>query len=178
MGHLRFLALVIFASAFASAQSLPLGIRDSREPSRAVVGSYCRMDYQGYRLAKTSWPKMKALTTWKENPDWQGFTIISQYDLLQADEGTRAAVVSVRYNILGRFEVGLGYVPDRANEQVTFFLKDEDDAWKITSQDPEINPHISKASAVAWLKSSIGTEKDVGNKIILQKALKDLGGSP
>ena len=77
------------------------------EQARAIVSSYCRMDYEGFRLLKDSWPRMKALTTWKENPDWQGFTVVSQYELLDASEGLRAATVRVQYTVLGRFEAGL-----------------------------------------------------------------------
>ncbi len=170
-------ALMFVVAVFASAQSLPLGLRSTREPSRAVVGKYCRMDYQGFRLTKDTWPRLKAVTTWKDNPDWQGFTVISQYELLEVDEGLRAAAVSVRYNVVGRFEIGLGYVPDRASEQVNFVLKEEEGDWKIDKQDPPINPHVSKIQAIAWLKSTLATEKDSANRITIAKAIQDLGGT-
>jgi len=148
------------------------------EQARAIVSSYCRMDYEGFRLLKDSWPRMKALTTWKDNPDWQGFTVVSQYELLDASEGIRAATVSVKYTVLGRFEAGLGYTAEPGSEEVSFRLKDVDSAWKIEDLDPTINPHVSKPRAIAWLKTALAAERDIANRIAIQNALKSLGASP
>jgi hypothetical protein len=148
------------------------------EQARAIVSSYCRMDYEGFRLLKDSWPRMKVLTTWKDNPDWQGFTVVSQYELLDASEGIRASTVSVKYAVLGRFELGLGYTAEPGSEEVSFRLRDVDSAWKIEDLEPTINPHVSKPRAIAWLKTALAAEKDAANRIALQKALKDLGASP
>lgn len=64
------------------------------EQARGIVNSYCRMDYEGFRLLKDSWARMKALTAWKDNPEWQGFTVVSQYELSAANVGFRATAVS------------------------------------------------------------------------------------
>jgi hypothetical protein len=148
------------------------------EQARSIVGSYCRMDYEGFRLLKDSWPRMKALTTWKDNPDWQGFTVVSQYELVDSSEGLRTATVSARYAVLGRFELGLGYTAEPGREEVAFRLKDVDNAWKIEDLDPAINPHVSKPRAIAWLKTALAAEKDAANRVALQQALKSLGATP
>jgi hypothetical protein len=148
------------------------------EQARAIVNSYCRMDYEGFRLLKDSWPRMKSLTTWKDNPDWKGFTVVSQYELSAASVGLRAATVGVHYVVLGRFQAGLGYTAEPGSEEVSFRLKDVDSAWKIEDLDPTINPHVSKPRAIAWLKAALAAEKDAANRIALQKALQDLGASP
>ncbi|MGB9105322.1 MAG: hypothetical protein WCC59_11225 [Terriglobales bacterium] len=148
------------------------------EQARAIVSSYCRMDYEGFRLLKDSWPRMKALTTWKDNPDWKGFTVVSQYELSAANVGFRATTVSVQYAVLGRFEIGLGYAAELGSEEVSFRLKDVDSDWKIEDLDPTINPHVSKPRAIAWLKTALAAEKDAVNKIALEKALQSLGASP
>ena len=148
------------------------------DQARAIVRSYCRMDYEGFRLLKDSWPRMKALTTWKENPDWQGFTVVSQYELSVADVGLRAVTVRVQYTVLGRFEVGLGYTAEPGSEDVSFRLKEVESVWKIEDLDPTINPHVSKPRAIAWLKTALAAEKDAASKIALEKALKSLGTSP
>jgi hypothetical protein len=171
----RAVALTVLLAAFACAQSMPLPTRSSRQPSRSVVSSYCRMDYQGLRLDTESWPRMKPLTTWKENPDWQGFTVVSQYDLLSANDGLRSATVEVQYSVLGHFEPGIGFVADPRRDQVTFRLKDVESEWKIDQLDPPINPHVSKPRAIAWLKSALTAEKDRANRLAIEKALKDLG---
>jgi hypothetical protein len=170
--------LVLLACSTALAQSLPLGIRESPEAYRSVVSSYCRMDYQGFRMLKDSWPRMKAMTTWKDNPDWQGFTVVSQYELLDASEGIRTATVSVKYAVVGRFELGLGYAAEPGSEQASFRLKEVDSAWKIEDLEPAINPHVSKPRAIAWLKTALAAEKDAVNRIAIQSALKSLGTSP
>ncbi len=179
---MRYRGLVLFillASVLALAQSLPIGIHNnSREPSRTVVSNYCRMDYQGLRLEKNTWPRMKALTTWKENPDWQGITIVSRYDVFSNADGLRSASVNVQYAVLGRFDIGVGYVAERRTEEITFQLRDVEDSWKIDDVTPQTNPHVSKANAVAWMKAKLATEKDTANKIALQKALKALGENP
>jgi len=148
------------------------------EQARAIVSSYCRMDYEGFRLLKDSWPRMKALTTWKDNPDWQGFTVVSQYDLSAANVGFRATTVRVQYAVLGRFQAGLGYTAEPDSEEVSFRLKEVDSAWKIEDLEPTINPHVSKPRAIAWLKTALAAEKDAASKIALEKALKSLGTSP
>ncbi len=175
---LTFLILLL-ASFSAFAQTMPIGIHNnSREPSRTVVGNYLRMDYQGLRLDKNTWTRMKSLTTWKENPEWQSFTIVSRFDVSPGEESLRAATVNVQYTILGRFDLGIGYVPERRTEEVAFQLKDVDNSWKIDNVDPPIAPHVSRANAIAWMKSRLATEKDEANKIALQKALAALGEKP
>jgi hypothetical protein len=156
---------------------MPLGVRQAPSLFRNVVTSYCRMDYQGFRLTPDTWEKMKALTTWKHNPDWQGFTIVSQYDIASANEGLRSASVDIRYSVLGRFDPGIGYAADPHSETVNFRLQKADDQWKIEDQDPSIDPHLSKPKAIAWLKSALDKEKDPANRIAIQKALKALDTS-
>jgi hypothetical protein len=171
-------AVAVLHSYLAAGQSLPLGIRHSREPVRSIVGNYCRLDFDGSRLSKESWDRMKSLTTWKANPDWQSFTVISQYEVAAVNEGSRTSLVAVAYSIVGRFELGVGYSTERDKESVVFRLKDVDDEWRIDDIDPPTVPHVSRTRAIAWLKAAFDTEKDPGNKIILKKALKELGANP
>jgi hypothetical protein len=175
---MRRLSLVLLFLACIPAFGQFRGVLHRDEQARAIVSSYCRMDYEGFRLLKDSWPRMKALTAWKENPDWQGFTVVSQYEVVDSNEGLRAAAVRVQYAVLGRFQAGLGYTAEPGNEEVSFRLKDVDSAWKIEDLDPAINPHVSKPRAIAWLKTALAAEKDAVNKIALEKALKNLGTNP
>jgi hypothetical protein len=169
--------IVLFLTSISAFGQLRLALHRD-EQARAIVASYCRMDYEGFRLLKDSWPRMKALTTWKDNPEWQGFTVVSQYELSAANVGLRATTVSVQYAVLGRFESGLGYTAEPGSEEVSFRLKDVDSSWKIEDLGPTINPHVSKPRAIAWLKTALAAEKDAANKIALEKALQSLGASP
>lgn len=174
----RCFLLILLLTCTASDAQIPIRGIPHRSPSRNTVSSYCRLDYEGARLLKDSWSRMKSLTTWKENPEWRGFTVVNQYEVSAADEGLRAATVAVRYAVLGHFEPGLGYTADRSSEQVSFRLKEVDGEWRIDDLDPAINPHISRTSAVSWLKTAMAAEKDAANKIALERALKTLGATP
>ncbi len=172
------LAFVVLSCSLAAGQSLPLGTRHSRQPVRSVVGTYCRLDFDGGRMSKETWERMKALTTWKENQDWQSFAMISQYEVVAVNEGSRSSLVEVTYSIIGKFERGIGYAAERDKESVVFRLRDVDDEWRIDDIDPPIVPHVSKPRAIAWLKAASAAEKDPGNKIVLEQAIKQLGGTP
>ena len=167
---------VLFLTCIPAFGQLRLALHRD-EQARAIVSSYCRMDYEGLRLLKNSWPRMKSLTTWKDNPDWKGFTIVSQYEVSAANVGFRTTTVSVQFAVLGRFESGFGYTAEPGSEEVSFRLKEVDSDWKIEDLNPAINPHVSKPRAIAWLKTALAAEKDVANRIALQKALKDLGAT-
>jgi hypothetical protein len=169
--------ILLFLTCLSAFGQLRLALHRD-EQARAIVSSYCRMDYEGFRLHQDSWPHMKSLTTWKDNPDWHGFTVVSQYELSAPDVGLHASTVSVQYAVLGRFDRGLGYTAEPGSEEVAFLLKDVDSAWKIEDLDPFSNPHISKPRAIAWLKTALAAEKDAVNKIVLEKALRILGASP
>lgn len=174
----RLLAFLLLASCFAAGQSVNLPGRHPRQPARSIVGSYCRLDYVGSRLSKEAWDRVKPLTTWRDNPDWRGFTVVSQYDITSANEGIRSSNVDVDYTVLGRFERGIGYSAERAKDSVAFRLKDNDGSWRIEEIDPPINPHVSKPAAILWLKSALAGEKDAAEKIALEEALKELGAAP
>jgi hypothetical protein len=174
----RLLLLTILLTSAACFAQVPIHGIPHRRPARTVASSYCRMDYEGARLSKESWPRLKALTTWKDNPEWRGFTVVSQYEVMTNDDGLRAATVGVRYSVLGRFEPGMGYTAERGIEDVSFHLKDVDSDWKVDDLDPAINPHVSKASAIAWLKTTLAAEKDAVSLIVLERALKTLGATP
>jgi hypothetical protein len=171
-----FFVLLLAGSPALAQVGMPLGVREQAQPPRNIVSSYCRMDYQGFRLGKDTWQRMKPLTVWKENPEWRGFTIISRYDISTGEPGLRAAAFQVQYAVLGRFDPGIGWVADPHSEPVSFQLRQVEGAWKIEEQDPPIDPHVSKIKAIAWLKSALDKEKDHANRLVLQKALKDLGG--
>jgi hypothetical protein len=174
----RLLAFFLLASCFAAAQSMNLPGRHTRQPARSIVSSYCRLDYVGSRLSKEGWDRIKPLTAWRENPDWRGFTVVSQYDVISANEGIRSSSVDVGYTVLGRFERGIGYSAEPAKDSVAFRLKDNDGVWRIEELDPPINPHVSKPAAIAWLKSALAGEKDAAEKIAVEKALKELAAAP
>ncbi len=168
------ISLALFSTLLAMAQFHPSNLRRTPNQANNVVRDYLRLDWNGGRLKPESWERMKPLTTWKENPDFQVFTIVSQYDVVTAHEGLRSAVVTVKYSVLGRFQLGVGYTPDPGSETVDFRVRDSEDGWRIEEQNPAINPHVSRALAVQWLQAALNSEKSPANKVAIEKALQTL----
>jgi len=173
MRMLRISLAVFLLSTLALAQFRPGTLRRGHQADN-VVRDYLRLDFTGARLSPASWPRIKALTSWKSNPEWQSVTIVSQYEVISDEERTHSAVASVKYGVLGRFRIGVGYTPEAGVETVVFKLREVDDGWKIEELDPMINPHVSRARAVQWLQSALATEQDAGNKAAMERALNAL----
>src|ERR1035438_8504833 len=82
----RFALSIVFLFAMGSAAlaqfPLPLGHvdQDTRaEQMRELVSKYCRLDYDGARMAPQGWPKLQSLVWWKTNPDYTQMNVISRY---------------------------------------------------------------------------------------------------
>lgn len=176
MRTLRIVICISLLSTLALAQFHPSNLRRMPNQANNTVRDYLRLDLNGARLKAESWARMKALTTWKENPDWQAFTIVSQYDVVSANESARSATVTVKYGVLGRFQLGVGYTPDPGSETVDFKVRELEDGWRIEELSPTINPHVSLARAVQWLQATLASEKDAANKIAIENALQTLQG--
>ena len=172
----RFLVVFLLCSSALLAQ-----LRNpfpKAEEAAGVVREFCRLDYVGSRLSADGWKRMKPLTTWDENPAWHTFRVVSRYDQIsQEGSGLHSARIEVRYLPLGTFELGIGFTPSKDPEDVTFRMKEIDDAWHVDETDPEIlRPHISRAAAVQWLEAKRKTVTDPAEKISVETALKQLQG--
>ncbi len=169
----RICSFVLFVSACAIAQFHPSNLRKP-EPPVGTVREYVRQDYDGARLSPESWSRIKELVTWKDNPDWQNVKIISRYEVLSVKEGLRSATVNVRYDVLGKFESGIGFMAEPASEEAEFRLREIDNTWKIDDLDPQTGPHVSKARVVQWLQGLLPKEKDAAHRVAIESALKQL----
>ncbi len=164
---------VLFAS-FSFAQLRSSGL-PKNEQVQSAVREFCRQDFVGARLSAEGWNRIKQLTTWKDNPAWKTFHVISRFDQTSISTGLHSARVGVKYIVLGRFELGGGYSASAESEDVEFKLKEIDDEWRIDQTDPEIlEPHISKQTAVQWLEQKMKTTADAGEKASIESALKAL----
>jgi hypothetical protein len=168
--------VTVFVSSLSAAQFRPLETipRSGAGAPRNVVREFCRLDYVGSRLAPETWSRMKELTTWKGNPDWRSLTVVSRYDMGDASESFRSARISVHYQVLGRFDPGIGFTPEPASQDVEFRLKEIDGQWRIDSTDPPATPHVSKPRLVQWLQTALPKEKDAANRAVMQNALQQL----
>lgn len=166
------IAVVLLIASVSFAQFRPS--IPSADPPRNAVREYCRLDFMGSRLTAQGWPRIKPLTGWKENPEWHGFTVVSRFEVIDTAHSFHSARVTVQYQVLGRFEPGIGFTPEPGSQEVEFRVKEAADEWRIDSTDPAMNPHISRQRAIEWLQSVLSTEKNPANRIGMEKALEQL----
>ena len=145
------------------------------EPADNTVREFCRQDFLGSRLSAVGWNRIKQLVAWKDNPVWKSFRIVSRYEQTAGSKGFHSAHVTVQYQVLGGFELGMGYAPMAQSQNVDFTLKETDGEWRIESTDPEVlEPHISRQVAVQWLQDKLKTVTDRGDKSSIENALQQL----
>ncbi len=164
--------VLLLTSLYSLGQFRPL--IPNAEPAKNAVREFCRLDFSGARLTADGWSRIKPLTTWKDNPEWHGFTVVSRFEQQEASPSIHSAKVTVRYLVLGRYQPGAGFVEDPGAQSAEFRLKDVDGSWRIDSIDPMIEPHVSRVRAVEWLRTALATEKDPGVRAAMQKALEQL----
>lgn len=170
------LSLLLLCSSVALAQYRTGAPKP--EPAQNAVREFCRLDFLGGRLSPEGWARMKPLTNWKDNPAWREFRIVSRYEQTGESDGYHSARIMVRYQMLGKFELGIGYTPIGESENVEIRLKESNDQWRIESTDPErFDPHVSKTRTIQWLQDKLKSVTDAADKISIETALKQLQGA-
>jgi hypothetical protein len=143
---------------------------------RQLVGSYCRLDFEGSRLSDDTWTKIKPLVRFKQNADFNVVEIVSRYQIAPP-EGQTSNFVTVNYIVLGRYEIGFGYTAAPTNYDATFRVQEKDDQLEITSVDPN-TPRVSKPAAIQWLKSQLAKSTNSIEKSQIEKSLALLDPPP
>lgn len=149
------------------------------EQVQTAVREFCRQDYLGGRLTADGWSRIKPLTTWKSNPAWKSFRVVSRYEQASVTTTFRSGRVDVKYLVIGRFDLGVGYAPDGEWHAAEFRLKEVDGEWRIDETDPEsLEPEVSRQAALQWLQARQKAATDAGEKVSIDTALKALGPAP
>jgi hypothetical protein len=138
---------------------------------RRVVGTWSRQDFEGLRLSDAGWDRFKPVTSFKKNPEFTSIVVVSRFQVEPRDN--MSWDMDVTYTILGRYELGAGYLPDPGMQTVTFHTKDIDGDILIVNVDPGA-PHVSKKAAIEWMKRQLQTTASDVEKIHLNDALKFL----
>lgn len=180
-----FMGLLLAVGCAAQDFPLPLGHGEDTkaEQARALVSQYCRLDYAGARLDPQLWPKIQPVVWWKTNPDYTHIDVISHYTVENEPELANGKyTVTVHYQLLGRFEPGIGYLraEARSNQDVDYTVTAVNDEWRIDDANPNF-PHPSRAAMLKWLNDKISTAQDPSSKNLYQDALSKLqaqSGSP
>ncbi len=170
--------VVVFSSLLGAQTGFRLKTRNAGElyaEQRRVVGTWCRQDFEGLRLAADSWDRFKPLSTFRTNPEFNSIVIVSRFQVEPRD--TISWEMSVDYVVIGKYERGSGYLADPGTETVTFQTKDIEGDIVITSLDPS-SPHVSKKAAIAWMKNELATTTSDVEKAHLRDALKILDTPP
>jgi hypothetical protein len=172
--------LVFFLLSTPLFAQFRLRVRNPEElhaEQRRVVGTWCRQDFEGLRVANGGWDKFKSLTNLKTNPDSSTIVIISRYQIEQHDPQAVSWNLDVSYTVIGRFDPSSGYVPDTGSDTVTFQTKDIDGNILITNMEP-VSPHLAKKAALEWMKHELETTTSEVEKFYLASAIKALEPAP
>lgn len=140
---------------------------------RRAVGSWCRQDFTGFRIADNGWDKYKSLTNLKHNPDYSSIVIVSRYQVGEHDPRNISWDVNVTYFVIGRYNRTSGYAPETGIETVTFQTRNMDENIVIINLDPT-SPHVSKAAGLTWMKQQLASTTSDIEKVHLTKAIKEL----
>jgi hypothetical protein len=140
---------------------------------RALVGKYCRLDYEGGRLDPNAWPKVAPLVWWKEAPKYSQIDVVARYivDPEPVARGGKYAV-SVHYRLLGTYDLVNGYLPEPAGsmQNVDFLVSPENTEIRIGDAENTF-PHPSRAAMLKWLNEQLASTQDAAVKDRLQKAV-------
>jgi hypothetical protein len=170
----------LLTCCLAFSLSLPLfalnpKIRSFEETSieqRRVVSAYCRLDFQGARLAPHGWERIGNLTIFRENPDFTSFFVVSRYQLIE--NSTHSDGMDVAYVVIGRYEEGAGYMPmPSVVRNASFEFHDQNGNLRISGIEP-ITPFVSRAATLDWLKHKLATQKDATGRRQIEASIQAL----
>lgn len=126
----------------------------------SVIQEYCKLDFVGARLSSQTLDNQSIteLGTWLEEPGWDSFVVIRNFEIVNSSMGKMKSSVTVRYFVLGKM-FGAKIVASRQHEElVTYVLTKSGNAWRI--QHPLIAPHVSVQAAKTALMSLLPDVKD------------------
>lgn len=171
---LRAVAVLVLVASGAAQFKVTPGERDAQNAEYLrKVGSYCRLDFDGGRLFSERWARVQPLTTWRENPDFPGFSVVARYQILPQvkTERGRRPVVFVQYEVSGRYDLREGYLPDPGHVIAQFEIDDSGYAVKINDIDPQ-RPFVGHARFLEWIEAKLDNEKDPAIKAMLEASIR------
>ena len=170
--------IFVCSAAFAQLPNLRIKTRSVSElqaDQRALIGQWCRLDFEGARLTDEGWKKFDGATNIKRNPDYSTIYVISRYQMNAPERVSMTATVT--YNVIGRYEVGIGYTPITDTRYVDFKFSEKEGDLQIIDVDPP-HPNVSKTAFLAWVKEQLVATKNDSDKLALQNALNQLVPPP
>ncbi len=161
-----------FSRSFAQIRLNP-GDRSARFAEyRSVAANYCRQDYDGARLSPEKWARIQGLTAWRENPEFHMFSVVTRYQILPDVEivGGRH-IVSVQYDIAGRYDLREGYLPDPGQVTIQYELEEIGGVIKIGNREPP-RPFVGGPRFLQWIQAKLNDEKDPASRALLEASIR------
>ena len=163
---------------------MPLEHTDPRLEAIAIretVARYCRLDFAGYRLNPSDWPKMQTVVAWPTNPEFSFFLPVSRFDIDTelVSQHNKKYKITVHYHLIGRFEIAQGFSSESANqlEDVEFVVSEVNGDWRVVDVQPNY-PHPSRAATLQWVTGKLTEITDPATKTIYQNSLDRLQPPP
>jgi len=137
---------------------------------KQIINLFCARDFNGLRLKGHS----MELTTWIEEPGWDGVVIIKDYKIAYCSIENEIALVSVKYFILGTYcGDELNKITKNNTEEVIFKVVKTVNGWKINN--PKLGPHVSVKAAKNHVAELLTLEEEGSERIkILNDNLVEL----
>lgn len=152
--------------AFASCSTVQL-THDERDALKTVQ-KFVQLDHSGARLDARRHAAVAALTTWRDEPGWDIFIVVSGAAIGRPVQENGKIQARVRYDVEGMMD-GSVFTPIAAldaetasrigaNVPETFTLVSTANGWRVES--PQLSPHVGFTAARAFAKE-MGAENSV-----------------
>lgn len=147
-------------------------IKDDAEVAaeqRQLIGQWCHMEFDGVPLEPEGWKKMSALTTIKDQPEFQVFYVVLRYEIQRSEESSDLAIVT--YYSIGSVDFLGGFVPHKEVLKELIRTTRKDDQLLVGALDTP-RPFVSRQAALRWLQGRLETAGS--NRVAIQKSIAAL----
>jgi len=136
----------------------PPNVVDTLTKKRVLVSNYCRLDYEGTRLRPDGWNRFKAYTSILVNPKYNGFFIVTRFNVEPPAPSGVDDLYYVNYPTVAYYDDRLGYRASTINERTEIQVEDVDGELRVTHISPEM-PHVSPRAAMEWINLRLADPK-------------------
>jgi uncharacterized MAPEG superfamily protein len=146
LGWICLLALWISVGVGVATRGGALAARPATQPVTAsrLLEDFCARDFDGARLASSTWVQVAPLVAWDQEPGWDLIKLVDGFTVGAPQASGNGLQIPVYYEVIGtasgrqitRFEKQL--------ETVKFELEATGGSWRVTG--PIMPPHVSVAA--------------------------------
>ena len=119
-------------------------VADIPGTATGLLENFCARDFQGARLAGTTWSQVAPLVAWKEEPGWDQIKLVDGFTVGAPQASGNGLQIPVFYEVVGTASGPLITRFEKQLEMVEFELEAAGGSWRITG--PIVPPHVSLAA--------------------------------